>query len=386
MSNASVSSVRLSLRNISITALALTLVALVAVRLLAGSQETTIIARPLPVAATVVKLDSSYQTWRSYSGRAVATRSSRLAFEQSGTLVDLMVDEGLQVIKGQVLARLDTARLTAQKAELAAEQDEVAANLALAEKTLKRSRKTFAQGHLSAQRLDEQEANLMSLAARRKRLQASQKSLDVALDKSVIKAPFDGEITARLIDEGTVVTAGTPVFSIREAGALEAHVGMSPADAKAIQAGGRFQLLDSQARPIKATFKTLVASIVGQTRTMKTVFIVDDPRILDGEILSVRTRKEEMKTGAWLPVRSISADVRGLWRVYKIISEGENQRVVYENIQILHTEEDRVYVTGSLSDGDLVIAGGTDRLAPGQHVAVLDGEDRQGAKSQAARP
>ncbi len=371
------------LRNAIMFMSASLLVIFFAFRIMAVGEEEQITIKRLPVSVSAVKLEQEYSTWHTYTGRAVAARSSRLAFEQAGTLTQILVDEGAKVRAGQLLARLDTDRLNAQKSELSAEREELAVNVALAGKNLTRARKTFAQGHVSAQRLDEMEANLMGLKARVKRLAASEQTLDIALEKSNVYAPYDGEIISRLLDEGAVVAAGTPVFHMRDAATLEAHVGVAPKDAKVIASGGDYILLNSQRKPVVGHFKAIVASIIGQTRTMKVVFTIDDDAVYDGEIIHVRTRKKEKATGAWLPIRAISADVRGLWRVYKVVGVGENQTVVYENIQLLHTESDRVYVTGSLADGDIIISGGINRLAPGQHVTVIDAAESN--RAQAAR-
>ncbi|MCJ2544499.1 HlyD family efflux transporter periplasmic adaptor subunit [Thermostichus vulcanus] len=62
--------------------------------------------------------------------------------------------------------------------------------------------------------------------ARVQQLQASLASLDVALSKSVIRAPFAGRIALRHVDEGTVVGSGQPVLRLVESGAWEARIGV----------------------------------------------------------------------------------------------------------------------------------------------------------------
>ena len=42
-------------------------------------------------------------------------------------------------------------------------------------------------------------------------------------------------------------------------------------------------------------------------------------------------------------------------------------------MQLLHTEADRAYVRGTLSDGEMVVSRGTHRMAPGQRVRLSDG-------------
>ncbi|WP_025896598.1 efflux RND transporter periplasmic adaptor subunit [Kordiimonas gwangyangensis] len=121
-----------------------------ALRLPADSTETSGLSRALPVRTATVKIENGYHARRTFTGRAVPGRVSSMAFELGGTVSEIKVDLGSHVKAGDVLAELDTARLKAQRAQLMAEKDEVAASLDLAERTLKRAQETFQNGHTSA--------------------------------------------------------------------------------------------------------------------------------------------------------------------------------------------------------------------------------------------
>ncbi|MCK0068674.1 efflux RND transporter periplasmic adaptor subunit [Kordiimonas laminariae] len=323
----------------------------------------------LPIKTTTVKIEDSYVSRRTFTGRAVAGRISPLAFELGGTVSEISTDLGQQVTKGDVIARLDTSRLEASKSQLIAEQEEVTASLKLAERTLKRAEETFKSGHASAQRLDEAEANAITLKARLKRLDASLRTLDVDIRRSSIKAPFSGTITQRMVDEGTVVGAGTSVLEITEDSRMEAHIGMPPKHANSIATGASVELRDGKRQIIEgATVRSIVPIITGQTRTMMVTFDLPENRATRGELINAVVNDEQDAHGAWLPIRALSSDVRGLWRVYKVHQEGGDQRVRFENVQILYTEGNRAFVTGTISDGDILVADGMNRLAPGQLV------------------
>ena len=64
---------------------------------------------------------------------------------------------------------------------------------------------------------------------------------------------------------------------------------------------------------------------------------------------------------------------RGLWTVYVLVPAqgGEDgiARVERRAVQILHDEAGRVFVDGTLEDGERVLAVGVDRVVPGQRVA-----------------
>jgi len=345
--------------------------AFVGARLTAQALPQKMESRALPVRTTVVKIEPGYFARRSFTGRAVAGRTSQMAFELGGTIAAVNVDLGGTVKKGDILARLDTARLLANKNQLLAEHAEAEATLNLAKRTLKRAQDTFRQGHASAQRLDEAEANAISLDARLKRLDASIETLEVDLAKSNIRAPFDGTITARMLDEGTVVRSGTALLEITEATRMEAHIGMPPEHAQAVQNGAKVELRDGHRKIITgATVRSVVPVITSQTRTMMVTFDVPANLVSSGELVSAIVQDWQETSGTWLPLRALSSDVRGLWRVNKVIGRADNPHVTFENVQILYSDKDRAFVTGTLSNGDIIISDGIARLAPGQRVRL----------------
>jgi len=329
-------------------------------------------SRSLPVRTTEVALEHGYHAKRTFTGRAVPGRISQMAFELGGSVSAIHVDLGAEVQKGDTLAVLDTARLEAQRAQLLAEREEVKARLDLAERTLGRAQETYSQGHSSAQRLDEAEANAISLRANEKRLEAAIDALDVDLEKSRITAPFDGIITARFLDEGTVVGAGTAILEVSENNRMEAHIGMPQQYAEAAKSGAPIELRDGRRNAIKgATLRSVVPAIEGQTRTMMVTFDLPSGSAARGELVTAVVRDWQEAEGSWLPLRALSSDVRGLWRVYKIVDGPDGPQVRFENVQILYTDDNRVYVTGTISNGDRIIADGIERLAPGQRVTIL---------------
>lgn len=343
------------------------------VRLTAQTSPTSTTSRELPVRTVNVKMENGYFAKRTFTGRAVAGRISPLAFELNGTLKTVHVDMGSEVKKGDRLAELDTAVLDARRGELLAEKDEVTANLELANRTLKRVSDTFKQGHASAQRLDEAEANAISLRARLARLNASLHSLDVDINRAIIKAPFSGTITTRMLDEGTIVNTGLAVLELSEDSQMEARIGMPPEYAKAIKNGAEFSLRDRERRPIKnVTVRSVVPVITGTTRTMMVSFDLPSNSTSRGELINAVVDDWQESEGAWLPLRALSADVRGLWRVYKVFNTADGPKVRFENVQVHYSDGNSVFVSGTIKDGDVIIADGIDKLAPGQRVQSVE--------------
>ncbi|MEO0935716.1 MAG: biotin/lipoyl-binding protein, partial [Cyanobacteria bacterium J06641_2] len=218
------------------------------------------VAKPLPVVTLRAKPVDSYQVMRTYTGEIAAIRTSELGFERGGKLVNVFVKEGDRVKSGQQIAKLDVSNLQMQKLQLEAQKaqaqarldefiagprqqdiaaaraavDDIQQQLQLERTKLKRRKYLYNQGAISREQLDEisfgenslnarlrqSQSNLNELlagtrteqiAAQRaavKQLQASISDLEINIAKSTIKAPFAGIVSARQIDEGTILANG----------------------------------------------------------------------------------------------------------------------------------------------------------------------------------
>lgn len=336
--------------------------------------------RALPVSVLHARQQSDYEIRRGFTGRAVARRRSDIGFESAGKIADIAVDSGEHVEAGAILARLDTARLEVRRRELAAQRTEAEASFVLTEKTRARNEQLLAQGHVSQQRYDEALADRDAARARRDSLNASIAAVDVDLEKSVMIAPFAGVVEQRYLDEGTVIESGRAVVRLLEADILEAEIGLPLSLARNLGPGDHMPLRTDQGDLVFARVRAVVPAIRGETRTALVAFTIVGEvttAIADGTLVTAELEESVSAAGFWLPIRALTADIRGLWRVYKVQRDGAGiTRIAFENVQILHSEGDRVFVSGSLQDGDLVIDGGTARLVPGKRVEVVrvDGE------------
>ncbi|GAB4130329.1 MAG: efflux RND transporter periplasmic adaptor subunit [Rhodothalassiaceae bacterium] len=329
----------------------------------------------LPVSVLKVALSDHYVVARGFTGRVTARRRADLGFERDGRIAEMLVDDGAQVRKGEKLAILDKARLLAERREADASIAEAEANLARAERAFERTRTLFEQGHVSEQRLDDDRAATDAARATLDRFKATRDRIDVELTKSVLLAPFDGVIERRLADEGAVIATGTPVLQIVESGRLEAEVGMPLSFANTLEPGAHLPLRTGTGEVLFAEVTAVVPVVRGETRTALVTLALSGEvsrEIADGSIVSAEINDRIAASGFWIPIRALTADVRGLWRVYKVMRAPDGvERVVFENVQLLHSEKDRAYVSGTVNEGDLLIDGGVARVVPGRRVEVV---------------
>jgi len=346
-------------------------------------------AAVLPAEVYVVRLSDSYETYESFTGRVVSRRQSDLGFERSGLVVDIAVEEGQRVRRGDILARLDTQLLKARRTELDAQldqhratQQETAARLEFARVTAQRRGDLIRGDNVSRQSYDEAlfderalSSKLQATIAAVKAAEAAIRTLSVEMSKSELSAPFDGTIVARSVDEGTAVNTGTPVIRLIEDSALEARIGVSSEVADTL-APERVYDIRIEGRTYPARLKAVLPTLEVDSRTVPAIFVIvvdgpSAPRV--GQLARLEMRQELPAQGFWLPLTALTSGSRGLWGVYVLEPDGQDAktgRIGRRDVQILHSGSERAYVRGTLRNGEKIVATGLQRLVPGQAVRM----------------
>jgi len=127
----------------------------------------------------------------------------------NGYLRRRLVDIGAHVKKGQLLAEIDTPEVTQQIVQAEAGLATAQANASLAQSTAARWSAMLATDSVAKQDVDEKLSDAAAKAADRNSARANLNRLRQLGDFQRIAAPFDGVITARGIDVGALVTAGS---------------------------------------------------------------------------------------------------------------------------------------------------------------------------------
>ncbi|MEO0394952.1 MAG: efflux RND transporter periplasmic adaptor subunit [Cyanobacteria bacterium P01_A01_bin.137] len=383
------------------------------------------VSAPLPVETQVLERINEYPVERTYTGEIVARRSSDLGFEQAGTLVDVLVDEGDAVLAGAPLARLDIRSLQAQRQQLEAQRrqaqarfqelqrgprqedisaaaavvQDLQAQLDLARLQQERRENLYIQGAISLEERDEAAFSADALASRLRQAQsqldelkagtrveqvsaqdaqvdqieASLRNLDVSLSKSVIYAPFNGRVSLRLVDEGVVVSPGQSIMRLVEGNALEARIGVPSQMAHGITNGSR-QIVDVNGQSFEGRVTALLPELDDASQTVTVVVTLSpDGQPTLGATARLILQDQQSETGYWLPTSALVAGERGLWSAYVINTPEDSAtdnlfEVARRDVEVLYTEADRAFVRGLLQPGEQVITSGTHRLVPGQLV------------------
>ena len=154
------------------------------------------------------------------SGYVTARRQATVSAKITGKVTEVLIEEGMQVREGAVLARLEDTEATAQlalaRAQLAAarsQDGEIRAQLQQAERDYARAQELFTRQLVPEQSMDAARAQRDTLrakiAANAEQIRVASESVTVAqvqLDNTVIRAPFSGVVIAKAAQPGEMIS------------------------------------------------------------------------------------------------------------------------------------------------------------------------------------
>ncbi len=267
---------------------------------------------------------SGERTVLNASGYVVARREATVSAKVTGKVVEILVEEGKRVEADQVVARLDSSNVMANKrlaeAQLGSARlavKETQALLDQAESNLRRVAQ-LVQGKISpASDLDKADSDFRSLRARAERqtleITVAERSIalwDQQLEDMVIRAPFAGVVTAKNAQPGEVVSpmsAGgftrTGVCTLVDMDSLEIEVDVNESYLNRVTPGQRVEAaLDAYPdwkMPAKVIAIIPTADRQKATVRVRVGFEKLDPRILPQMGVKVAFRgAEEPKTNS----------------------------------------------------------------------------------------
>ncbi|MEQ8825427.1 MAG: efflux RND transporter periplasmic adaptor subunit [Filomicrobium sp.] len=328
------------------------------------------IAPPVGVTTQKLQLVDGYDRVAGYTGRLEPARETNVAFERAGLILSIAPDEGDKVSAGDVIAKLDTARLKVNRQRLEARQRELAAQLKLADLTLGRQSKLEKRGWSPEQRLDEARTNRSQLLAGIDQVKAEIAALDIDLEKSELRAPFGGKIASRFVDEGAVVAAGTAVVRLLESDRRQARIGLPPQLAATLN-GDQTYTLVAGAKKLAAKLSSQRPDLQTGTRTVTVLFEVADGAngVAFGDLVRLDLKTRVKERGAWVPLVALKEGRRGLWTILTVDRSDGSEVVRPESVEVLYSRGDEVFVRGTFRDGAEILTNGTDRVVAGQRVA-----------------
>ena len=379
-------------RLLLIAAAVLVTIAVIAILIVGGTSVTTVevaIARAAPTGGAATVLNASGYV----EPRRKATVSSKI----TGKVTEVLVDEGMAVEEGQILAQLDDSDARRRYEAIRAERDVVRAaieelevNLADSERTLRRTNELRDQGVASVQDLDSATAAVDALRAK---LRVARSSLDAAraqlavsaqdLENYTVRAPFAGIAVSKDAQPGEMVSpvsAGggftrTGISTIVDMESLEIEVDVNESHIAKVTPGQPADaVLDAYPEwHIPATVRTVIPTADRQKATVKVRLTFDelDPRILPDMGVkvafheTVAEERTENPAQALVPQPAVRTE-NGQTVVFVVEDETVDRRAV----NVGRSTGTDIEIIAGVTPGDRVVVSESDGLSDGQKVKV----------------
>ena len=351
-------------------------------------------AAAIPVRTALAReVDGAAATVLNASGYVTARRQATVSSKFTGKVAEVLIEEGMKVEEGQVLARLDDSNIAAglrlaeaQQQSAKAAQKSTEALLIEARRNLKRSQELVARKLLSAADLDHARAQADSLAAQleqqRADVEVAARSVDVSrqqMEDTVIRAPFAGIIVAKNAQPGEMISpisAGggftrTGIGTIVDMSSLEIEIDVNEAYINRVTEGQKVvATLDAYPEwqiPCHVIAIIPTADRQKATVTVRVGFDRLDPRILPDMGVKVAFREDNGAAGSTRGVLVQQTAVRrtdGLDYVL-VVNDGRIER---RAVKLGSSVGADARVVAGLTAGERVVLEGPENLAEGDPV------------------
>ncbi len=304
-----------------------------------------------------------------YPGTIKPAQETQMSFEVAGKIIEFPVDEGQEVIKGTVLARLDPRDF-----ELARDAELASYKAARAE--FNRMQNLYKEDVISRQQFD--------LARRNFQVAESKfKTSDKALEDTALSAPYDGRVAKKLVAEFRNVQAKEAILILEDNSSLEVSIHIAERDWAAAKPGltlaertervkPMLSLTSLPERSFPAAVKEIATTADPETRTYESTLsfaMPSDVTVLSGMTATVRFQVPEgsdLGVGELIPARAAIADEAGAAYVWKV--DPDSMKVSRATVVLGELAGDEVAVLSGLGDGDLIATSGVHHLREGMQV------------------
>lgn len=290
-----------------------------------------------------------------YSGTFEPNKETKLSAEIQGKINDVFVDVGTIVTKGQSLIQLDNSllKLQLQSAEVQVEGLEA---------DVKRFTVLANADAVQGVQLEKAELGLKSAKVQRATLLEQ-------INKTTIKAPFNGVVTAKLTEEGAFAAPGLPLLQITDISVLKFTVNVSENDLSSFQLNQTFPIYaDAYSNELLTGKTIMIGSKANMGSSFPVQFIVSntsDFKIKSGMFGKINLKSENQKSGIIIPSSGIIGS-SSQPQVYKV----KNGMAVLHNITIAQKIKNKTVVSKGLEEGDVMVTNGFINLFDNANITV----------------
>jgi len=313
-------------------------------------KEQVVVEKQVVQVEVIVAVTEDIDNMLEVNGSVLSNEMAELHPEVSGRLIYLNLPDGANVKQGTILARVNDADLQAQLEQQKTQLD-------LANKTLKRLSDLLKINGVN-------QADYDAALSQVNNIQANIKVINAQIDKTVIRAPFSGELGIRMVSPGAYVTPQTLIGSIHQTDKVKIDFTVPETFASLLVKGNKVkiqndgypELLDANIAAIEPQINTVSRNI--KVRAMLTKGIIQPGSF-------VKVYLEQNRKGIMVPTNAIIPDALSSQVVVV-----RNNRATFVNVETGLRNANLVELTSGINPGDSIIVSGMLFVRPKAMVKV----------------
>ncbi len=314
------------------------------------NKEQVSTERPAVVVEVIVAGTEDVASSLEVNGSVLANEMAELRPEVSGRLTYLNLPDGAMVKEGTLLARVNDADLQAQLEQQKTQLD-------LANKTLKRLSDLLKVNGVN-------QADYDAALSQVNTIQANMKVINAQIDKTVIRAPFSGELGIRVVSPGAYVTPQTLIGSIHQTDKVKIDFTVPETFTSLVEKGNKVKIqTDGFAENLDATITAIEPQINTVSRNIKVRAKLIKGIIHPGAFVKVYLT--QIRRGIMVPSNAIIPDA--LSNQVVIVRNG---KATFVNVETGLRNANLVELTSGVSPGDSIIVSGMLFVRPKASVKV----------------
>ncbi|MBG0791416.1 MAG: efflux RND transporter periplasmic adaptor subunit [Desulfovibrionaceae bacterium] len=351
----------------------------------AGCGNGEEVAKPEPVRPVRVfaTSDKNHLDSRTYPGKVKASKEASLAFRLSGEVVELNVNEGDYVKKGQLIAMIDQRDYLAAVADYEAQLVGAYSTLKEAKLNIERSTKLLQQKIISQSSFDTAQSNYETSRARALSLEQTLRRAKLNLQYTELVAPFNGVVAKKYISNHEFVQARESIIDLEDISSVDIVVDVpenvwvrafSESVHGASRYAARFESLPGKMFSLR--LKEYQTNADPGTQTYKVTLTLDDAEesgVYPGMTAEISGEIHDQggDKAVSAPFKSIFGPAQGKKFVWIL---NEDHTVSKREVEIGRiSDSGMALVTSGVTPGETLVVSGVNYLHEGQKVKVLEG-------------
>jgi RND family efflux transporter MFP subunit len=339
-----------------------------AITLLSFSQESKAAATEKPASLVSVESVKKEQVNPSIwlPANVISRKNAPISAEQTGQLL-WIEDVGSQVKKGQLLAQIDDRHLKLQLAGQRAQVKQHQADVDYLTGQKARFLKLREKNNSALSEFERVNKDLTIAINEVAALNISVEQTLLSLEKTVIRAPFSGNISQRFAHVGELISIGRPLVQLIDTKNLDIKIAAPISIAPFLQRGSKVMVKWNQTL-LELPVRTWSQAGEQASRTFDVRLAADGIAMLAGTAVTVSLPKQLPKDAILVPRDALMLRENETY-VLTIDDDQQAQKVA---VLVGQGVKNWVSVTGALSVNDSVVVRGGERLQSGEKVRFIE--------------